>query len=164
MYNFLNAIIWMFFSECNSLEATRIYEWPAVFAYSALICFKTSSDFSIFTQLWYLSLNRLVAFNLTPPPVIFQKMYLLKRRWNPGFLLFLILSQVTSFLEISLKFLKSFRRYEKFICQFRYFYQFSSIFWIFRPFLITKKLMTSFFQFQHFLNRLFNNCINLYWY
>ena len=46
-----------------------------------------------------------------PSPYGFsRKMYLPKRGWNPGFLW--ILSQSTSFLKISLNFLKSFRRYE----------------------------------------------------
>ena len=48
----------------------------------------------------------------------------------------------------------------------------SSIFRIFWHFLVTKKLMTlaynkwcqHFFNFQSTPNRLFNNCINLYWY
>ena len=51
------------------------------------------------------------------------------------------------------------------------FHQLSSIFLIFWHYLVTKKLMTSFitgmsglFHFQHSLNRLFNNCIKLYWY
>ena len=52
------------------------------------------------------------------------------------------------------------------------FHKFSSIFWIFWHYLVTKKLMTSaynrwcqhFFYFEHTLNRLFNTCIKLYWY
>ena len=48
--------------------------------------------------------------------VAFRKIYLLKRGWNPGFLWLLILSEVTSFLKTYLKFLKSFRSYEEFIC------------------------------------------------
>ena len=53
-----------------------------------------------------------------------------------------------------------------------YFYQFSSIFWIFWHFLVTKKLILPaynrlcqhFLQFRHTLNTLFKNCIKLYWY
>ena len=76
------------------------------------------------------------------PTTVFRKIYLLKRGWNPVSWL-LILSKVTSFLKISLKFLKSFRRYEEFLFNISYFHQFSSIFWIFRHFPVTKKLMTS---------------------
>ena len=53
-----------------------------------------------------------------------------------------------------------------------YFYQFSSIFWIFWHFLVTKKLILPaynrlcqhFLQFYHTLNTLFKNCRKLYWY
>ena len=45
------------------------------------------------------------------PPVVFQKMYLLKRGWNPDFLWLLILSYNTSFLKISLNF-------EEILCQY----------------------------------------------
>ena len=55
---------------------------------------------------------------LTPHPVFFRKMYLLKRGWNPGFLWLLILSQNISFLKISLNLLKSFRRYEEILCRY----------------------------------------------
>ena len=58
--------------------------------------------------------------------------YLVKRSWNPGFLWLLILSQITSFLKISLNFLKSFRRYEEILCQYQLF---SSIFLNFSDFL-----------------------------
>ena len=55
---------------------------------------------------------------------------------------------------------------ETFFDNISYFHQFLSIFWIFRHFLITKKLMTSgynrwcqhFFHFQYTLNIFFNNC------
>ena len=42
--NFLNIIIWLFFSECNSLKATQIYECSSLFASSTLICSKTSEN------------------------------------------------------------------------------------------------------------------------
>ena len=44
------------------------------------------------------------------PPVVFPNMYLLERG---GFLWLLILSELISFLKISLKFLKSLRRYDQ---------------------------------------------------
>ena len=44
------------------------------------------------------------------PPVVFPNMYLLERS---GFLWLLILSELISFLKISLKFLKSLRRYDQ---------------------------------------------------
>ena len=98
------------------------------------------------------------------PPVVFQKMYLLKKGSNPGFLWLLVLSWFTSFLKILLKFLQSFGNYEEFLCQY--------IFQIFLHSFVTKKLMMSaynnwfsaFFHFQHTLNRLFSNYIKLYWY
>ena len=76
-------------------------------------------------------------------PVFFWKIYLLKKGWNPGFLWLLILSYRTSFLKISLKFLKSFKDMENFSVNISYFHQFSSIFQIFWHFLVTTKLMTS---------------------
>ena len=48
-------------------------------------------------------------FDHHPPDVVFRRMYFLKRGWKPVFLGLLI---------SSLKFLKSFRRYEEFICQY----------------------------------------------
>ena len=62
---------------------------------------------------------------------------------------------------------------KNFFVNISYFHRFSSIFWIFWHFLVTEKLITppaynsqliAFFQFQHTLNRLFNNCTKLYWY
>ena len=55
---------------------------------------------------------------LTPPPVVFQKMYLISKWLNHGFLWLLIFSQNTSFLKISLNLLKSFKRYEEILCQY----------------------------------------------
>ena len=55
--------------------------------------------------------------NLTTP-VIFRKEYLLKRGRNLGFLRLLILSLDTSFLKISLNFLKSFKRFEEILCRY----------------------------------------------
>ena len=55
--------------------------------------------------------------NLTTP-VVFRKEYLLKRGRNLGFLRLLILSLDTSFLEISLNFLKSFKRFEEILCRY----------------------------------------------
>ena len=49
--------------------------------------------------------------NLLPPQPVWMT------GWNPSFLWVLILSLITSFLKISLKLLKSFRRYEDFLCQ-----------------------------------------------
>ena len=54
--------------------------------------------------------------NLTTP-VIFRKEYLLKRGRNLGFLRLLILSLDTSFLKISLNFLKSFKRFVEILCR-----------------------------------------------
>ena len=70
--------------------------------------------------------------SLTSTPVVFRKTCLLKRGWNPGFLWLLILLYGTSFLKISLNFLKSFRSYEEFLCLY---YLFSSIFINFLDFL-----------------------------
>ena len=55
--------------------------------------------------------------NLTTPGV-FRKEYLLKRGRNLGFLRLLILSLDTSFLKISLNFLKSFKRFEEILCRY----------------------------------------------
>ena len=78
-------------------------------------------------KIFYLSLDFLnpktawggggVRVNLTPP-VVFRKEYLLKRGRNLGFLRLLILSLDTSFLEISLNFLKSFKRFEEILCRY----------------------------------------------
>ena len=90
---------------------------------------------------------------LSIPPtlhlVIFRKMHLQEWGSSPGFLWLLILLSVASFLKISLKFLKSFGRYEDFLCQHNYFYQFFGFFW---HFLVTKKLLTSAYNrwCQHF--------------
>ena len=56
-----------------------------------------------------------------PLPVVFWKMFLLKRGWNLGFLWLLMLSYRTSFLIILLKYLKSFRGYKEFLCQYELF-------------------------------------------
>ena len=67
----------------------------------------------------FLTVNRLGGWgSIWSYRVAFRKTYLLKRGWNPGFLRLLILSKVTSFLKIYLKFLKSFRSSEEFICQY----------------------------------------------
>ena len=58
-----------------------------------------------------------VRVNLTPP-VVFRKEYLIKRGRNLGFLRLLILSLDTSFLKISLNFLKSFKRFEEILCRY----------------------------------------------
>ena len=87
--------------------------------------------------------------------MVFRKMYLLRREWNPGFLWLLILSWVASSLNISLKFLKLFWSYKEFFYQYQLF---SSIFINFldfcKDFLVAKKLMTSdynrWFQHSHF--------------
>ena len=78
-----------------------------------------------------------------PPPVVFRKLYLLNRGWNPGFLWLLILSQNTCFLKISLNSLSRSEDMKKFPVSISYFRQFSSIFQIFWHYLLTKKLMTS---------------------
>ena len=59
----------------------------------------------------FLTLRLLAEIKLTPLPVIFLNIYLLKGKWNPGFW------WLTSFLKVSLKLFKSFRRYEEFLCQ-----------------------------------------------
>ena len=64
-----------------------------------------------------------------------------RKRIKPCFfnVTFLILSSVTTFMKLSLNFLMSFKRYEDFLpyCELLW-----SILWIFRYFLVTKKLMT----------------------
>ena len=76
------------------------------------------------------------------------------------------------FSEMSLKFLKSFRRYKEFLCQYQLF---SLILIVFLDFLTfpcyketndvsVQQIMSPFFHFQHTLNRLFNICMELYWY
>ena len=74
-----------------------------------------------------------------------------------------------SFLKISLKFCMWFRKYEDFLGKY---WQFSSIFCVFWHFLFTKKLIMlaynkwcqHFYHFQPTINRLFNNCMKLYWF
>ena len=69
-----------------------------------------------------------------PLPVVFRKMYLLKKGWNTGFWWLLILSWVTCFLKIPLKFLQSFRKYEEFLNNLSIlaiFIGFHDFFWIF---------------------------------
>ena len=57
-------------------------------------------------------------------PVVFPKLCFLERGWSSDFLWLLILSQITFFLKISLKFIKYFRRHEDFFFNFWYFYQY----------------------------------------
>ena len=76
---------------------------------------------------------------LTPLCVFYINVFS-RERVNSGFLWLLILLEATSFLKISLKFLKLSRRYEDFFLQY---WLFSMIFRIFWLFLVAKKLVTS---------------------
>ena len=77
------------------------------------------------------------------PPWGFSKNVFFINRVNPCFFVnfnIIISHLVTSFLKISLKFIKSFTRYEDFPLQYQLF---SSIFQIFWHFVVAKKLKTS---------------------
>ena len=128
------AVLYSLFQYCNFWQVI-IMLWSCVFlwiqTFNYFVNLSNTSSFDIKVVVSFLTLKRLRGrgdqFKLHPS-VVFRKMYLLKRGWNPGFLWLLILSSVTSFLKISLKLLKSFRNYEEFICQYSYFPQFSGFF------------------------------------
>ena len=105
-----------------------------------------------------------------PPwtPVLFPKMYLLERGWSPGS--FIINFYYYQNSHLSWKF-----HWNSLIVQKIWRFSPSMIttfinFPIFGHFLVTKKLMKSAYNrsYQHIftfnLNKLFNNCIKLYWY
>ena len=115
-----------------------------------------------------LTLKRLVG-SIWPTPCVFSKIVSSKERVKScSFGTFDIITSHTfreNFIKISQVVPKIWR-----ISLSIYFHRFSSIFWTFWHFLITNKLMTSLitddvsiFHFQNTLNRLFNNCIKLYW-
>ena len=95
-------------------------------------------NYEFFTKIWWKYGNKTtLRVSLTtplPPTVVFRKMYFLKGGWKSGFLWLLILP---------LKSLKSVRRHEEFICQYKLF-SLSLInslgFW---HFLLINKLMAS---------------------
>ena len=82
---------------------------------------------------------------IDPPPVVFQKLYLLERGWNPGFLWLNISSE--NFIEFPQVVQKSFKVFNFlgfFIYLFIYFYFYFFIFYFFFDiYLVTKNLMTS---------------------
>ena len=88
-----------------------------------------------------------------PPPVVFRKIYLLKRGRN---LVFFFTFNIILKTQISWKFhwISSSRSedMEKFSVNISYFQQFFSIFWIFWHYLVTKKLKTSAYNrwYHHF--------------
>ena len=102
-----------------------------------------------------------------PTSVVFWKMYLLKRAWNSGFLWLLILSYQKLHLSWTFIWYSSSRpeNMNTFSVDINYFHQFSTIFWIFWDFLVTKKLMTSTYNrlCQHFLtfNMLETDCLTI---
>ena len=105
--------------------------------------------------------------NLIPHPVVFSKMNFLERGGSPGFLWLLVLSYVTSFLKILLKFFKSFRRYQDFLLRcFSSFVSFTNIS-TFPCYKETdeasiQQIASAFFYIQPILRKLFNNYIELY--
>ena len=95
--------------------------------------------------------------NLTPPPVVFRKIYLLKKEWSTGFLWLLIFFSEILFWKSHLfwNFHCNSQVVQKIWRISLQYYLFSSIFknfWIFWHFLVTKKLMTSAYSSscQHF--------------
>ena len=103
-----------------------------------------------------------------PLTVVFRKLHLLKRRWNPGFCGFWNCHK--SHLFWKEKFFRPSKRLEefhwnsssrlegmkKFPVSISYFHQISSSFWIFWPFRVTKKLMMS----TSTCNRWCRHCFN----
>ena len=108
--------------------------------------------------------------SIWPTPVVFPKIHLLKRGWNLGFFLTfnIIISHIfpeiqercdlwwycECFIEVHQVVMKTFS------VNISYFQYFSSFFFFFLHFLVTRKLNL----FQNTSNRLFNNCIKLFWY
>ena len=121
---------------------------------------KTLKSFFQFFQLLHIRI-------FWPTSVVFWKMYLLKRAWNSGFLWLLILSYQKLHLSWTFHWYSSSRpeNMNTFSVDINYFHQFSTIFWIFWDFLVTKKLMTSTYNrlCHHFLtfNMLETDCLTI---
>ena len=106
--------------------------------------------------------------SILTPFVVFFKSTFFRVRVKPCSFFTLILSKVTSFLNVLLKFFKHAEKNENFLFQCQLF---SAIFRIFWHFLVTKKLIASAYNRwrQHFLpstysKSFFNSCIKLCWY